>query len=71
MIPDGIECTVVLTFVDEDGDDTGNPVTFTVVQVNDDDITVRFEHPLAGKDIRFKVKILDVTDPKTPPPVPS
>ena len=42
----------------------GNPVSFTVLEVKGDEATVRFNHPLAGKDIRFSVKILDVTDPE-------
>ncbi|MCK5795782.1 MAG: FKBP-type peptidyl-prolyl cis-trans isomerase [Deltaproteobacteria bacterium] len=48
----------------------GNPVSFVVVDFDDDKVTVRFTHPLAGKDIRFKVKILSVRDKGAPPPVP-
>jgi len=44
-------------------DPTGNPVKFKVVEIAGDDVTVRFLHPLAGKDIRFKVKILEISDP--------
>jgi FKBP-type peptidyl-prolyl cis-trans isomerase 2 len=42
---------------------TGEPIKFTVVSVRDEEVLVRFDHPLAGKDIRFKVKILNVTKP--------
>lgn len=42
-------------------DRAGNPVSFTVVEVGDEQVTVRFTHPLAGKDISFKVKILDIS----------
>jgi FKBP-type peptidyl-prolyl cis-trans isomerase SlyD len=45
-------------------DQEGNPIQFTVVEIKDDQVTVRFDHPLAGKDLRFKVKILDISDPK-------
>jgi FKBP-type peptidyl-prolyl cis-trans isomerase SlyD len=49
----------------------GKPVAFKVVKVGDKDVTVRFMHPLAGKDIKFKVKILAVKDPKVAlPPAP-
>jgi len=44
-------------------DQGGNPVKFKVEQIEGDAVTVRFQHPLAGKNIRFKVKILEVSDP--------
>ena len=42
----------------------GNDVSFTIVEVPEDDgeVTIRFNHPLAGKNIRFKVKILKVKE---------
>jgi FKBP-type peptidyl-prolyl cis-trans isomerase 2 len=53
----------------------GEPVAFKVVAVTKDKVTVRFLHPLVGRDIEFKVKILAVDDPKArkpgaPPPGP-
>ncbi len=49
----------------------GEPVTFKVVKVNDQEVTVRFLHPLAGKDITFKVKVIGVKDPAVArPPAP-
>ena len=44
-------------------DVSGAPVSFTVTKVEDANVTVRFNHPLAGRSIRFKVKILDITEP--------
>lgn len=44
-------------------DPSGNPVKFKVVEMDGETIKVRFIHPLAGKDIRFKVKILEISDP--------
>jgi len=41
-------------------DAEGNPVRFKVVKVEGENVTVRLDHPLAGKDLRFKVKILAV-----------
>jgi FKBP-type peptidyl-prolyl cis-trans isomerase 2 len=46
----------------------GTPVTLEVRSVKDDTITARVVHPLAGKDIEFRVKVLSVRPP--PPPVP-
>jgi FKBP-type peptidyl-prolyl cis-trans isomerase SlyD len=51
----------------------GEPVTFKIVKLNDKEVTVRFLHPLAGKDIQFKVKVIAVKDPAVslPPPPPA
>jgi FKBP-type peptidyl-prolyl cis-trans isomerase SlyD len=49
----------------------GEPIAFKVVKVGDKEVTVRFLHPLAGKDIKYKVKVLGVKDPaKARPPAP-
>lgn len=42
----------------------GEPVSFKLVKVTDDKVTIRFLHPLVGKDLTFRVKVLRVTDPK-------
>lgn len=39
------------------------PVSFKVEKIEDGKVTVRFVHPLAGKDISFKVKVLAIADP--------
>lgn len=44
-------------------DPNGNPIAFRVVAIEGEDVTVGFIHPLAGKDIRYKVKILEISDP--------
>ncbi|MGQ9511057.1 MAG: FKBP-type peptidyl-prolyl cis-trans isomerase [Thermaceae bacterium] len=41
-------------------DEEGNPVTVTVVAVEGDEVTVDFNHPLAGKSLDFEVEILKV-----------
>ena len=46
----------------------GTPVTLEVLTVDDKEVVARAVHPLAGKDIEFKVKVLSVRPP--PPPVP-
>jgi FKBP-type peptidyl-prolyl cis-trans isomerase SlyD len=51
----------------------GQPIVFKVVTAGDKEVTVRFLHPLAGKDINYKVKVIGVKDPKVslPPPPPA
>lgn len=49
----------------------GNPVTLQVMGIDDDEVTVCFIHPLADKNIRFKIKVLGVSDPSVPPPLPT
>jgi FKBP-type peptidyl-prolyl cis-trans isomerase SlyD len=49
----------------------GNPVTLQVMGIDDGQVTVCFIHPLADKSIRFKIKVLDVSDPTIPPPLPT
>jgi FKBP-type peptidyl-prolyl cis-trans isomerase 2 len=43
---------------------TGQPIEFKVVKVDAQNVTVRFLHPLAGKDLEFWVKVLMIDDPK-------
>lgn len=58
--PPGTEITEGQMF--EAKDPSGNPVKFTAISIDGDNITVRFDHPLAGKNIRFKVKILNISE---------
>lgn len=46
----------------------GTPITLEVLSVDEKEVIARAVHPLAGKDIEFKVKVLSVRPP--PPPVP-
>ncbi len=41
-------------------DDQGNVFPATVVEVKQDKVKLDFNHPLAGKDLTFKVKIVDI-----------
>ena len=57
---------------------TGQPVTFQIIGVTDEKVTVRFLHPLQGKDLEFYVKVLMIDDPRArrreglaPPPPPA
>lgn len=45
-------------------------VILEVVKVTGDDVDVRLVHPLADKDIKYAVEVIQVTDPR-PPPMPA
>jgi FKBP-type peptidyl-prolyl cis-trans isomerase SlyD len=47
---------------------TGAPINLEVVKADGDKVVARVIHPLSGKDLEFKVKVLSVRPP--PPPVP-
>ena len=56
----------------------GQPVTFKIVSASAEKVTVRFLHPLQGKDLEFYVKVLMIDDPQArkreglaPPPLPA
>ncbi len=40
----------------------GKPIPFVIKEVKDDDITIDFNHPLAGKNLNFDVELVDVRD---------
>lgn len=40
----------------------GGSIDFTVTAVDDDGITVDGNHPLAGRDLRFVLEVLDIRD---------
>ena len=42
--------------------DDGQTVQVTVKSFNDQEVTVDFNHPLAGKDLRFSGKVLEVIE---------
>jgi FKBP-type peptidyl-prolyl cis-trans isomerase 2 len=41
----------------------GEDVSFKVIAVTTDQVTVRLLHPLVGRDLEFTVKVLSVSDP--------
>jgi FKBP-type peptidyl-prolyl cis-trans isomerase 2 len=43
----------------------GGPVSFKIVKLAGDKLTIRFLHPLLGKDLSFKLKVLRIEDPKS------
>ncbi len=46
-----------------------NDVVMQIVSAGKDEVEVRFLHPLADKDIKYSVEVVQVSDPR-PPPVP-
>jgi FKBP-type peptidyl-prolyl cis-trans isomerase 2 len=45
-------------------------VVLRIESVSGDEVDVRLVHPLAEKDIKYAVEVMQVSDPR-PPPVPS
>jgi FKBP-type peptidyl-prolyl cis-trans isomerase SlyD len=43
----------------------GGQMPFTITEVNEKDITVDFNHPLAGKNLEFDVELVDIRDATT------
>jgi FKBP-type peptidyl-prolyl cis-trans isomerase SlyD len=40
----------------------GNPMPLTVVEVQGEEVTIDFNHPLAGKDLDFEVEVVKVRE---------
>ena len=69
--PDGKLPAVGLVFAAKSA--TGDPVQFKVIAAAADRVTVRLMHPLVGRDLTFRVKILSIDPPGRPgaaPPLP-
>jgi FKBP-type peptidyl-prolyl cis-trans isomerase SlyD len=50
--------------------ENGMNVVLLIEKVSDDAVEVRYQHPLAEKDIKYAVEVVQVTDPR-PPPMPA
>jgi len=48
----------------------GEPLRLKIVSATSERVTARLLHPLVGRDLVFRVKVLSVTDPSRPPPAP-
>lgn len=48
----------------------GEALRLKVVSAKGDKVSVRLLHPLVGRDLVFRVKVLGVSDPSKPPPPP-
>lgn len=49
-------------------DEHKNDVILQVEKVDQDELEVRFLHPLADKDIKYSLEVVQVRDPRPPPP---
>jgi FKBP-type peptidyl-prolyl cis-trans isomerase SlyD len=56
----------------------GQPIALKIVKLDGDQVQARLLHPLSGKDVEFRVKVLGIEDPKSgmregvaPPPPPA
>jgi FKBP-type peptidyl-prolyl cis-trans isomerase SlyD len=56
---EGMDISVGLTLVAET---EGSHSAFTVMEIGDEDVTVDFNHPLAGETLHFNVEIVEVRD---------
>jgi FKBP-type peptidyl-prolyl cis-trans isomerase 2 len=63
------EATLQVGALFEAKDPHGKPLKLKIASIDGDNVTARAVHPLAGKDLEFRVKVLALRDP--PPPVPS
>lgn len=50
--------------------ENGMNVVLLIEKVSGDDVDVRYAHPLADKDLKYAVEIVQVSDPR-PPPMPA
>src|SRR5205085_4502166 len=50
--------------------ENGMNVVLLIEKVTGDELEVRYLHPLADKDIKYSVEVVQVSDPR-PPPVPA
>jgi FKBP-type peptidyl-prolyl cis-trans isomerase SlyD len=60
QFPEDAKIDVGMTYLANSPD--GKQMPFLVSEVNDQEITIDFNHPLAGKDLEFDVELLDVRD---------
>ncbi|MBU2639344.1 MAG: FKBP-type peptidyl-prolyl cis-trans isomerase [Nanoarchaeota archaeon] len=56
IVLDNIEVGTTLIATDSNG----NQIPATVIEVNDEIVKVDLNHPLAGKIIKFKIKIIEI-----------
>jgi FKBP-type peptidyl-prolyl cis-trans isomerase 2 len=55
-MPDEITLEIGIALQAEDGD--GNQIQFTVIELDDENVTLDANHPLAGKALTFQVEIV-------------
>lgn len=66
--PDAIQVVPVTAFTDDPYEGAvvqligpnGERLAATIAQVEEDDVTLDFNHPLAGKDLTFEIELVEV-----------
>ncbi len=51
----------------EGRDSTGRPIYPRIKEIGDTEVILDYNHPLAGKELYFDVKVLDIKKPQVPP----
>jgi FKBP-type peptidyl-prolyl cis-trans isomerase 2 len=49
----------------------GQDVVLSIEKVEGTEVTVRLVHPLADREIKYEVEVLNVMEPARPPPIPA
>ena len=60
MFPEEAELEIGRTYFAHSPE--GQHLQFVITKVENDDVTVNFNHPLAGRELEFDVELLDVRD---------
>ncbi len=60
LFPEEAELEIGMTYFAHSPE--GQHLQFVIMKIENEDITVNFNHPLAGKDLEFDVELLDVRD---------
>lgn len=60
LFPEEAELEIGVTYFAHSPE--GKHLQFVITKIENDDITVNFNHPHAGKDLEFDVELLDVRD---------
>lgn len=60
LFPEEAELEIGMTYFAHSPE--GRHLQFVITKIENEDITVNFNHPLAGKNLEFDVELLDVRD---------
>lgn len=60
LFPEEAELEIGMTYFAHSPE--GQHIQFVITKIENEDVTVNFNHPLAGKDLEFDVHLLDVRD---------
>lgn len=61
--PQDIDLQIGMTYMAKSPE--GEPMPFSITSIEGEEITIDFNHPLAGLDLNFDVELLDVRDATT------